>query len=218
MRHLLASLIGAGALAVAVLLVATQRTEARDYGRLGATFPIAEPDLLATIETRLRTAEASGEMARVNAGFARRAEKRVRRPLPVSGIGTTEEARSWTFDPSIALERDVRDQKGNLIAAAGQRINPLDFVGLRQDIVFVDGDDAGQLDWATRTYSDLKAKIVFVAGSPFEEMTARKRRFFFDQEGRLTNRFGIAHVPAVVSQAGRVLRVSEIVLPRGRAG
>jgi conjugal transfer pilus assembly protein TraW len=217
-RRLLASLIGAGALAGAVLIVATQRTEARDYGRLGATFPIAEPDLLATIESRLRAAQASGEMARVNAGFARRVEERVRRPAPVAGIGATEEARSWTFDPTVALERDIRDQKGNLIAAAGQRINPLDFVGLRQDIVFVDGDDPRQLDWATRRYPELKAKIVFVSGSPFEEMTARKRRFFFDQEGKLTNRFRIAHVPAVVSQAGRVLRVSEIVLPQGREG
>ncbi len=218
MKRLLASLVGAGSLASAVLVVATQRTEARDYGRLGATFPIAEPDLLATIEARLRAAQASGEMARVNADFARRTEERVRRPAPVAGIGATEQARSWTFDPTIVLERDIRDQKGTLIAAAGQRINPLDFVGLRQDIVFVDGDDPRQLDWATKRYSELKAKIVFVAGSPFEEMTARKRRFFFDQEGKLTSRFGIAHVPAIVSQAGRVLQVSEIVLPKGREG
>lgn len=218
MKRLLASLIGAGSLAGAVLIVATQRTEARDYGRLGTTFPIAEPDLLATIEARLRAAQASGEMARVNAGFAKRVEERVRRPAPVAGIGATAEARSWTFDPAITLERDIRDQKGALIASAGQRINPLDFVGLRQDLVFVDGDDPRQLDWATQHYSELKAKIVFVSGSPFEEMTARKRRFYFDQEGKLSGRFGIAHVPAIVSQAGRVLRVSEIVLPKGREG
>ena len=46
-------------------------------------------------------------------------------------------------------------------------------------------------------------------------MTARKRRFFFDQDGRLTAKFGIRHTPAVVSQTGSLLRVSETVLKPG---
>ena len=49
-------------------------------------------------------------------------------------------------------------------------------------------------------------------------MTNRKRRFYFDQEGKLTSKFGIEHTPAVVRQAGRVMRVSEQVLKTGRAG
>jgi conjugal transfer pilus assembly protein TraW len=48
-------------------------------------------------------------------------------------------------------------------------------------------------------------------------MSQRKRRFYFDQEGKLTGRFGIEHTPAVVSQAGRVMRVTEHAL-KGRAG
>jgi conjugal transfer pilus assembly protein TraW len=49
-------------------------------------------------------------------------------------------------------------------------------------------------------------------------MTNRKRRFYFDQEGKLTSRFGIEHTPAVVQQTGRVMRVSEQVVKKGRAG
>src|SRR3546814_6881032 len=116
-------------------------------------------------------------------------------------------ARSWDYDPTIAIERDIRDQKGNLIAGAGHRINPLDFVEIKQDPVFVDGDDATQLAWATSRYTDLKAKIIFVNGSPIDAMTAKKRRFYFDQEGKLTATFGIEHTPAVVSQNGRTMRV-----------
>lgn len=217
MRRLLLSGLGTAALAGSLLLVANQPTQARDFGQLGTTFPVIEPDLLATIETRLRTAQASGEMDRVNAAFAQRAAARVRRPAPVPGLTTAEEARNWTYDPTITLDRDIRDQKGSLIGAAGQKINPLDFVGLHQQLVFVDGDDVAQLDWATRRFSDSAAKIIFVAGSPFEAMNARKRRFFFDQEGRLTQRFGIEHVPAVVAQAGRVLQVSEIALQPRKA-
>lgn len=200
------------ALAVAAMLVVPMRSEARDYGQAGQAFPITEPDLLATIEARLRRAEASGELTRMNEVFAKRVEAKVRRPKPVEGITPAQAARSWDYDPTATIERDIRDQKGNLIAAAGQKINPLDFVAVRQDLVFIDGDNAVQVAWATTRYTDLKAKIIFVNGSPIEQMTAKKRRFYFDQEGKLTETFGIEHTPAVVTQAGKVMRVSEMVI------
>ena len=216
MKRLLAGTVGVmalgGCLFGALFVVSPMRSQARDYGQAGQTFPVIEPDLLATIEARLKRAEASGEMARMNAEFAQRAEARVRRPDPVPGITPADRAREWDYDPSVTLEQDIRDQKGQLIAAAGQRINPLDFVTIRQDLVFIDGDDAAQMAWATARYNDTQAKIIFVAGSPIEAMTRRQRRFYFDQEGRLTAKFGIEHVPAVVKPAGKVMRVSEILL------
>lgn len=209
---------GALMFVAAALFMGAVPGQARDYGQLGQSFPVIEPDLLATIEARLHRAEASGELARTNALFAKRVEAKVRRPDPVPGISPTREPREWIYDPAVRLERDVRDQKGNLIAAAGQRINPLDFVTIRQALVFVQGDDPAQVAWATSRYPDLAAKIIFVSGSPIEEMTARKRRFFFDQGGKLTGRFGIEHTPAVVRQDGRAMRVTEEVVKAGRAG
>jgi conjugal transfer pilus assembly protein TraW len=211
-------IIGAGGLLGAVLLEGASPSAAKDYGVAAQTFPNIEPDLLATIEARLKRAEASGELARMNEVFARRVEAKVKRPDPVDGITPAQEVRTWDFDPSVAIDHDVRDHKGNLIAAAGQKVNPLDFVAIRQDLVFVDGDNAGELAWATSRYSDSKAKIIFVSGSPIEQMTARKRRFYFDQAGKLTSRFGISHTPAVVTQNGRVMRVTEHVLPKRSVG
>jgi conjugal transfer pilus assembly protein TraW len=203
---------------IAALLGGAMRSEAKDYGQAGQAFPVIEPDLLTTIETRLRRAEASGELARMNDVFAKRVEARVRRPKPVDGITPARTSRTWSYDPSIAIERDVRDHKGNLIAAAGQKVNPLDFVAIRQDLVFIDGDDQAQLAWATARYTDARAKIIFINGSPIEQMTAKKRRFYFDQEGKLTATFGIEHTPAVVSQDGKTMRVSELVIKPGRPG
>lgn len=218
MTRLVSGFIGLGAVGGVLLIGGAIRGEARDYGHAGQTFPVIEPDLLATIEARLKRAEASGELARMNAAFAQRVDAKVRRPDPVSGITPAQEPRSWQFDPTVTVEQDIRDPKGRLIAAAGQKINPLDFVTIRQDLVFVDGDDDQQMVWATTRYSDAKAKIVLVRGSPIEEMTNRKRRFYFDQEGRLTGKFGIQHTPAVVRPAGKVMQVSELVLRQGRAG
>jgi conjugal transfer pilus assembly protein TraW len=214
-RAVAASLAGAACLGAGVLVTGSERGEARDFGQLGQTFPVIEADLLSTIEARLQRAQATGEMDRINAAFAKRVEAKVRRPVPVAGITPAAEPRAWDYDPSITLEREIRDHKGQVIAQAGQRINPLDFVSMRQSLVFVDGDDTAQVAWATKRFTELNAKIIFVNGSPIESMTARKRRFFFDQDGRLTAKFGIRHTPAVVSQAGSLLRVSETVLEPG---
>ncbi|ATE67863.1 MULTISPECIES: type-F conjugative transfer system protein TraW [Sphingomonadaceae] len=218
MRMLVTSCVCAVAALGAALVFPPMRSEAKDYGQAAQAFPVIEPDLLSTIEARLRRAEASGELARTNEMFAKRVEAKVRRPDPVAGITAARAARSWDFDPSVMMERDIRDQKGNLIAAAGQRINPLDFVSVRQDLVFIDGDDPAQTAWAIEHYSDIKAKIILVNGSPVELMTAKKRRFYFDQAGKLTTRFGIEHTPAIVTQAGRVMRVSEVALKPGKTG
>src|SRR3546814_17708593 len=94
-----------------------------------------------TIEQKLRTLEASGGIERMNAELTRRTEAGVRRPRPVAGIALAVRARSWIFDPAMVVEKDIFDNKGNAIARAGQRVNPMDFVTIRQKLVFIDGDD-----------------------------------------------------------------------------
>ena len=211
MRAPVLRIVGTGLL---VAVGATASTQARDYGTQAQAFPIIEPDLLATIEARLARLQSSGQIDALNQQFARRVEQSVRRPKPVAGITPAIRERSWQFDPAMVVERDIRDQKGNLIAAAGQRVNPLDFVTVRQALVFVDGANARQMASATGRWNATDAKIILVAGSPIDEMTNRKRRFYFDQNGVLTERFGIRHTPAVVSQQGKVMQVREHVLAR----
>ncbi len=89
---------------------------------------------------------------------------------------------------------------------------------VRQALVFIDGDDSAQLRWALSHYTDLTAKIIMVKGGPLEAMTRYQRRFYFDQGGFLTDRFGIHAVPAVVEQAGKIMRVSEIPVSLQRGG
>jgi conjugal transfer pilus assembly protein TraW len=172
------------------------------------------------IEAKLRAAEASGKIAAMNKDLAKRTTAKVKRPPPVTGIVTATAPRSWTYDPTITVGDDIRDNKGTLIIPRGRRINPLDTVGLRQSLVFLNGDDPAQVAWALKSTTQLNAKLILVAGSPFDQMKAAQRRFYFDQGGELTAKFGIRAVPAVVEQAGRVLKVTEVVVPsaRGKGG
>lgn len=200
---------------------------AKDYGKAGPTWRIAEPDLLEVIRARLNAAQSSGEWARLNRRYASLAEQQASRPKPVAGITAARENRQWDYDPTITMAEDIRDTRGRLIAAKGQRFNPLDHLPLSHELAFIDGDSEAQMRWAMGGNSGPSAAaakatgqgasadrrlIVMVKGSPIERMKALKRRFYFDQAGELTSRFGIEHVPALVRQQGRVLAVSEMAL------
>lgn len=187
-----------------------------DHGQVGQAWPIEEPDLLELIQTRLERAKASGQLDQLNAQFADRVKAKVQRPSPVAGIMTALEDRTWEYDPTVRIESDIRDNKGNLIAAAGQRINPLDTISLQQKLVFINGDCPAEVDWAMAQGDDLAAKVIMVRGSPFDLMKANQRRFYFDQEGTLTSRFGIEHTPALVEQSGKLLIVREVALKEGK--
>lgn len=187
---------------------------ARDYGQQGAVWPIVEPDLLAQIRARLTRLEKTGETARLNEELKRRTIARVNRPEPVSGVGSASATRSWRFDPTITVERNIADDKGRVIIAAGTRVNPLDTVPLRAPLVFLDGDNPAQLAWAARRFGAGPAKLILVRGAPLELMKARQRRFYFDQGGSLVKHFGIRAVPATVEQQGRVLVVTEQAIER----
>lgn len=194
---------------VAFGLVIAAPATARDYGQQGAVWPIAEPDLLQQIHARLTQLERTGETARLNEQLKQRTIARINRPQSVAGLVQASSERTWRFDPTITVERDIADNRGRVIVAAGTRVNPLDTVPLRAPLVFLDGDEPAQLAWALKRFGSTPAKLILVKGAPLELMKTRQRRFYFDQGGTLVKRFGIRAVPASVEQQGRVLVITE---------
>ena len=191
-----------------VLSVLAMASDAKDLGVRGATWPIAEPDLLEEIEARLGAMQRSGELARIEREARSRARSGLEEPQPVPGIAPAREHRSRMFDPAIVVERDIRLPDGTLIAAAGTRVNPLASHALSRDLLFVDGRRDAEIAWALK--HSKAAKIVLLAGRPLDLARTHGRAFFFDQGGRLAARFGIAATPALVEQAGSQLRITEI--------
>lgn len=205
-------------LAVGLLVVASAPVAAKDHGQHGAVFPLSEQDFLKVLEHRLRALEKTGALAAANRKMAEKVKAQVLEPAPVEGIAPAQQARSWLFDPSIELGEDVRDEAGRVLAPRGSRVNPLDHVDLRQRLVFLNGQDEAQVRWALASTRPEAVKLILVQGSAFRLMERHKRRFYFDQSGVLTRRFGIAAVPAVVEQEGRVLRIREVPVPAPTSG
>ena len=194
--------------AVAAALVLAAPASAADLGVRGATWPVAEPDLLAQIEARLVEMERSGELGRLESEARANTRRKLEAPDPTSGIAPARETRSRLWDPAITVARDIRTPDGLLIAAAGMRVNPLERVTLSRGLLFVDGRREAEIAWALA--HEGPAKIVLLAGRPLDLMRQYRRPFFFDQGGRLAARLGIAATPSLVAQDGTRLRITEI--------
>jgi conjugal transfer pilus assembly protein TraW len=186
----------------------------QDLGTLGPTYEITEPHLLDVIRARLRAKEASGELAQLMRAAQGRSIASVENPTPVPGLRSTQSARTFYVDPSFVLDRNISDAQGRLMFAAGTRKNPLEVVSLSKHLLFFDGRDAQQVAraLALMKQSTKPLKPILTAGSYLNLMKSWRVPVYYDQQGVLTRRFGIQHVPALVSQEGLRLRVDELVL------
>lgn len=195
----------------AVLCVCSERAasaKAADLGRIGPVWPIAEPDLLVSMQHKAAARLADGGSARLETELRERSERYVSAP-PALGLPRATTDRSWTLDPSVTLPDDLLDADGKLLIRAGTRVNPLDVRPLSRVLVFVDTGDPAQLRWLERTLSSARpAKLILTGGSPSD--TAKHlegRTVYFDQNGELVRALGIHEVPTTVEQEDRHLRL-----------
>ena len=193
--------------------VMSSGARAQDLGVIGPVYPIAEPSLLEVILSKLREAESSGVLERLQRDAQAKVTREIERPAPVARITKTTRPRSFYYDPSIVVPYAITDADGRVIVAPGTRVNPLDTVSLSKMLVFIDARDAAQVGRAKQLLDERggRVKVILTGGSYLDLMRRWRRPVFYDQEGSLTEKLGIRHVPALVSQEGKRLRVDEIL-------
>jgi len=161
---------------------------------------------------RLREKERSGELAKFEQLARARASESVLNPKPVPGLRLSEVPRTYYFDPSFTLDRNILGPRGELLFAAGTRKNPLEVVSLSRHLLFFDGRDARQVGRARQLIAFYQGRVkpILVGGSYLDLMKSWRMPVYFDQQGLLTRRLGITQVPALVSQEGMRLRIDEL--------
>lgn len=188
--------------------------QAMDLGVIGPTYEISEPHLLQMIEQRLREKERSGELQKLDAQARARGIATVTQPPPVSGLRSTEAVRTFYFDPSFTLDRNILGAQGELLFAAGTRKNPLEIVSLSRRLLFFDARDPHQVSQARQLIARYQGRVkpILVGGSYLDLMRFWRIPVYYDQQGLLTRRLGITQVPALVSQEGLRLRIDELAV------
>lgn len=203
---------------VIIALAVSLATTGQNLGTYGEVFEIEEEDCLDMIHRKLRENKHKGVDISEAPELVTKLAKRLK---PVEGITETEEARKFKYDPSIVLNRDLKNTKGIVFARKGERINPLDKVSLSKPIVFIDGTKEKHIKYAaSQLRMNVLTKVVLIRGSPFQAGHEIKMLIpeifqsevtFFDQHGLLTKKLGVKHVPAIVYQVPneKVLTIKE---------
>lgn len=199
---------------VCAALCTAAGARAESLGTIGPTYPIAEQNLLDFIMARLREKERSGELQRMEDLAKARATQSIRSPKPVPGLHRAETARTFYFDPTFTVDRNITDESGRLLFPAGMKKNPLDVISLSKHLLFFDARDPRQVAQAKELIDVYQGRVkpILVGGSYLDLMKSWNRQVFYDQEGTLVRKLGITAVPAIVSQEGSRLRIDEVVI------
>ena len=185
---------------------------AANLGAQGSVYDIKEQDALVWITERLTNMEVNGEIEAQNQKLKDKALSTIERPASVSNLKPTKNPRTFEKDLSITIPLDIKDNDGNILQKAGTKINPLISTVTPKSLIFFDGDDPKQLNWALEEYKRKNglAKLVLVNGAPLELMRQYDIPFYFDQAGKLSEYFKLEQVPATVHQQHEKLIISEI--------
>lgn len=168
-----------------------------DSVTIGRTWPIAEPDALGEIESKVATLPRD-----LGKRYGPRAQWSALRAAP---LGVADADRVRTVVPFHTLEFDITLPDGRVLYPKGYTFNPLSYVSLPQRLVVVHSRD---LDWALRVArpSDF---ILLTAGDAIAQ-SERTRRAIYILEERVKARLGLTVAPVIVAQVGQKLELTEV--------
>jgi len=200
-------------LAVCAAIVASSTaTRAEELGVIGPVYPIGEESALDTILNKLKEKERSGELKKIQDAAIKRSVNSAKNPAPVDGLVTVKERKERLIDPTVTYNQAVKTEEGAIVVPAGAKINPLLVTSLSKRLVFFDGRDKAQTEAVRKLVAKYSTKVkpILVAGSWYDTSKAWKTQVYYDQHGKLSQRFGIHAVPTVISQQGAMLLLEEI--------
>jgi conjugal transfer pilus assembly protein TraW len=172
---------------------------------LGTLFQIEEMNIKDVLMKRMQKVN----LKQAEKEVQERIKKSIKRPKPAFQNSRCLRYKTWLFDPTAVLEKDIVDHKGHVLKKKGATYNPLSHRQISTQMVFIEGDDPDQIVWALK---QPRSKIVLVNGAPIDLEEKYQVPVYFDQRGFLCRKFGISAFPARVFQQNDVLRCEEIAL------
>ncbi|MDP3334464.1 MAG: type-F conjugative transfer system protein TraW [Alphaproteobacteria bacterium] len=189
-----------------LVVLMLSNVDGKDFGVQGTTYPVIEESLLEHLQHQL-AALPPETLQLKQLEVQDRVKQYVLTPKPVSGVHKATTVRTFTFDPSITLDKDILDHQGHIIAAKGSTVNPLTTVQLKASLLIFDGTDLEQIKWAVG--QGVHTKWILTSGRPMDLIKQHDRDVYFDQGGAICKYFKISVVPSVVRQNGAVLEIEE---------
>lgn len=179
-----------------------------NLGVYGSIYSISEPDMLTAIRDKLVLMQKDGDLEAQKKNFIKRSIEHILRPRPVNFVSDLGDQKpiSRIFNPSIVLNKSITNIDGNVLAKKGEKINPLKIHPFNEALIFINGDNESEVNFALSLESKYKEKfedikIILTSGDINKSAKLLKQRVYFDQSGVLCKRFGIKYTPTMVYQA-----------------
>lgn len=204
----------------ALLALSVLATKAEDLGVKNKTYAPGR-DAREQLKDQIRAKQKSGQLDQFWNDYRSKTIDAIKNPAPL-GLPTRFEFSSQLRDLKFALPQDYRDDKGRIVARKGQIIEPLKIQPLIYGLIFIDGRDQNQVEYAIAAGRKERLKIVLTAGSPYALRVKYKDAewngtktipFYFDQRKMIINQLhslyqvDINTVPVKLTQSGSQLLV-----------
>ncbi len=194
-----------------ILMFNTANSMAADFGQKGPVYPVKETNLLDYIYERLNFLYKKDHLQELQQQYIQHVEQSVTNPkgqnLPKALTNSTR-----VFDPSLVLPKDITNEKGYLIAKTGTKINPLDYIKLSKQLIFINANREDEVSYAKKLYADTTSKIILVNGNIKNANAKLGMPLYFDQESNLIKRFLLTHTPSLIYQENDKLIIREVAL------
>ena len=185
----------------------------KSFGVIGATFPVREMSFLDFIELKLKALAENGTLHKLESKWQETASHSANRPKPV-GLPRSTVKRIFHYDPTVMLTKAILNEQGEVIYPVGTRVNGLESrPNYAPCWLFFNADDEAQLLWAKNQKTNCEIpKLILTGGAVRDAERALNAVIYFDQGGRLSSRFQLQAVPAIITRDGNRLVVTEYVI------
>ena len=194
-------------------LLMASTAPARDLGTFGAVYDIVEKDALKELQEKAKSVDFSKAVDK-NALVRRARDFTPEDVKETRMIGPARKNRTFLVDMTYTLERDIRDDKGNVVYPAGYAFNPLNYVVYPRILVILNGKRSEQIRWFEQSSyaKDAQVTLLLTDGS-YSELSRSLKRPVFYASAKLIEAFRIRTVPSVVRQSGAYMEVTEVFVP-----
>ncbi len=176
----------------------------------------------------IRKKQQTGEVDKFWNDFRDRNIDAIKNPAPL-GIASRYTYKVEDFALRFTFPQDIKDEKNQVLVRRGTVIEPLKIQPLTSGLIFIDGRDQRQVDYAIARGRKQPLKIVLTAGSPYDLRVKYKDHdwwggtktipFYFDQRRMIIDQLqrlygiNISTVPAMLYQRGDRLAIEFGVKP-----
>ena len=197
-------------------------SNAQDLGVKNTVFNL-DTDARVQIRNIVKKKYSSGDASKFWKQYAEQSIAQIKNPSPLFGVTTNLFFHTQYVEMKYSIDRDYMDASGRVIASKGTLIEPLKINKLKYGLLFIDGRDPRQINYALAQIKLQPLKIVLTAGSPYDLrikyqgtswMGSSTIPFYFDQRRMILNqlarnyRINIDTVPVKLLQKGSLMELS----------